>query len=307
MGAKSKPDAAHAYAEARQLAFSALADERLRAASAAGAPPEILYLLAKDPSTAVRRAVAHNATAPHPADVLLASDSDDQTREAIIDKTLSQFESIPAHTPVPSLITELLRIFVKEPLRRLRIRLAASLADSPNTPRDIALNLALDPDEEVARPIIQRSPVLIDADFEVIAAKNPGMVNARDARPRTATPPLGLSEEAILRAIIARDKTTIIQVLSDRTHITPSSIERLLISGQAKTITALCWKAGLSATSALQLQRHIARLAPKDSLRPRPGGGYALSDKECRTLLNILIPGAGNCRHDLKNITDTLP
>ncbi|MFN7901581.1 MAG: DUF2336 domain-containing protein [Holosporales bacterium] len=294
MSAKSKPDAVNAYAQARQLAFSALVEERLRAASAAGAPPEILYLLARDPNAAVRRAVAKNTVAPHHADLLLAKDKDEHTREALMDKTLNRFDSLPNPAPVPSFISELLHIFVKEPLRRLRIRLAEALADSHNTPRDIARDLALDPDEAVARPIVQRSPVLIDADFEVIATKNPNIANARTPNPRATAQPQGMSEETILRAIIARDKIIVIKEISERTRITPSSIERLIASGQAKTITALCWKAGLSATTALQLQRHIARLAPKESIRPRQSGGYALSDKECRTLLNILIPGAGD-------------
>ena len=72
----------------------------------------------------------------------------------------------------------------------------------------------------------------------------------------------------------ARARLSILSGYSDRV------IERVLSSGSAKAIAALAWKAGLSMSTALQVQIRLAGLSPSQALHPRPDGSYPLGREE---------------------------
>tara|TARA_R110002167_G_scaffold217012_2_gene421807 strand:+ start:1565 stop:2836 length:1272 start_codon:yes stop_codon:yes gene_type:complete len=63
---------------------------------------------------------------------------------------------------------------------------------------------------------------------------------------------------------------------------------KLLRSGQAKPVTALVWKCGLGMRTAMQVQRHIAKIAPHNVLNARNGTDYPLTPEEMQWQIDNL-------------------
>ena len=67
-------------------------DERRELAQRGDVRPEILYYLASDPDTEVRRNIARNNKAPRHADLLLAKDEKDEVRIDVAGKIAENHE-----------------------------------------------------------------------------------------------------------------------------------------------------------------------------------------------------------------------
>jgi hypothetical protein len=298
----SKPPEILAYEEARRLAFSSVVAERIRAAAASGVAPEILYHLAKDQESLVRVAVGHNEEAPHKADKLLSTDSDEGTRESVLDKVLDRLNKAVLSPELPESLTEMLNAFIKEPLARLRAKFASGVASAPNAPRRVVLELAQDSDPAVFEPIIRSSPVLIDADFEIIATRNPAAAqavrdrveandNAFKAHQQAVIDAVQngtLTEETILRAVVASDRRFVLAALAVRTRLPEAQCQKILASQQPRVITALCWKAGLTATTAYQIQVRLSGVNAVKAVRPLANGRFALSENQLEILFSCM-------------------
>jgi hypothetical protein len=298
----SKPPEILAYEEARRLAFSSVVAERIRAAAASGVAPEILYHLAQDAEALVRLAVGNNEEAPHKADTLLSRDSDEGTRESVLDKVLDRLNKAAPSLELPGALQDMLHAFIKEPLARLRAKFASGVASAPNAPHAVVLELAQDSDPAVFEPIIRSSPVLVDADFEIIATRNPAAAqavrdrveandNAFKAHQQAVIDAVQngtLTEETILRAVAASDRRFVLAALAVRTRLPEAHCQKILSSQQPRVITALCWKAGLTATTAYQIQVRLSGIAAGKAVRPSSTGAYTLNPQQLQLLVDAL-------------------
>jgi uncharacterized protein (DUF2336 family) len=148
--------------------------------------PEILAHLARDKSTAVRRALAGNPTAGQSIDSILANDADSVVRSDLAAKLtrlmpgLSQAEREGVQQATLAIVDMLAR----DSLAVVRRIIAEALQDLPNAPPHLIALLARDSDLTVAGPILQYSPVLTDADLLAIIASPPvqGALNAISKR-----------------------------------------------------------------------------------------------------------------------------
>ena len=89
-----------------------------------------------------------------------------------------------------------------------------------------------------------------------------------------------LDDDAIRDALALHDPEFLKLALSIKSGIYPEQVEQLLGSENPKAITALAWKAGLSARTALALQKHVGGIAPHRLLHPKGGTDYALAPSE---------------------------
>ncbi|HLG86214.1 MAG TPA: DUF2336 domain-containing protein [Alphaproteobacteria bacterium] len=170
------------YEDAKKLSASPLAADRRRAAGHTGVKPEFLYLLAQDPDSTVRAAVALNEATPVQADLLLARDRDSHVREDLAQKIA---RLAPGLTPdeqdrVRRATYEVLEILVQDQIARVREILAEVLKDRADAPAEIVRRLAHDCEISVAGPILQYSPVLTDNDLLAIINGDP-IAGARSA------------------------------------------------------------------------------------------------------------------------------
>ena len=74
-----------------------------------------------------------------------------------------------------------------------------------------------------------------------------------------------------------------------RAVIPRKTAERVLETRSPRTVTALCWNAGLSMRFALEVQKRISRIPPSQLLNARDGRYYPMSEDEMEFQLELVI------------------
>lgn len=170
-----RTDNAVSYEQARDLLDHPDTDVRIALATRADLEPEILYFLARDPDSIVRRAIAVNPNTPQKAHLLLAEDAVEEVRSDLADRVgnllpeLSDEEKEKAYRATHQVMT----LLARDQLPRVRRVLSEALKQVPTAPRDIVLTLAKDRDTDVASPILEYSPVLTDDDLLEVISSSP--------------------------------------------------------------------------------------------------------------------------------------
>jgi len=148
---------------------------RVRQGASPATSPDILQVLATDPSVTVRASLAMNPALPEHVSAILAADTDARVR-TILNRRLAAL--------TPSLTGEdrqrmqrdavaNLTAMVADAAQRVRISLADTVKDLPDGPRDIVLRLAHDPEVMVCGPVIRFSPMLTQEDLVTLIATGP--------------------------------------------------------------------------------------------------------------------------------------
>jgi uncharacterized protein (DUF2336 family) len=153
------------------------ADEatRVRQGASASTSPDILRMLASDPSVTVRVSLALNPALPEQVSAMLAADADARVR-MILNRKLSALTSTladEARQRVQQNAVANLTAMVADAALRVRINLADTVKHLPDGARDIVLRLAHDPDVMVCEPVIRFSPMLTQEDLVTLIATNP--------------------------------------------------------------------------------------------------------------------------------------
>lgn len=146
--------------------------ERLALAARADARKDLLILLAADEAAPVRLAVAANPHAPSSADALLARDPVAGIRARLARKLAMHAAEMAG------LGWEGLRLLARDRSAQVRHAVADTLADLPQAPHDLVLQLARDAEHRVSEPLIRLSCVLTEADLLELV-RNPPEPEAR--------------------------------------------------------------------------------------------------------------------------------
>jgi uncharacterized protein (DUF2336 family) len=88
-----------------------------------------------------------------------------------------------------------------------------------------------------------------------------------------------LDETTIDTALSSGDGAFVVAALALRAELPVEMVNKVVSTQSAKGVVAICWKAGLSAALAGQLQARLARLPASRVLQPR-GGQYPLTTDE---------------------------
>ncbi len=163
------------YERDRELAHHKDPKVRRALAERQDVRPEILYFLAEDPSSEVRRTIAANEAAPRHADLLLARDSDEGVRTDIAHKITKLAPGLTDQEQdrVRRMIDEALEILARDQITRVRQILSETLKDVAHAPPEVIKRLAQDTEIVVAGPILEFSPVLTDEDLLEIIDSGP--------------------------------------------------------------------------------------------------------------------------------------
>lgn len=165
-------DAPLTYDEAKRLAQHHDVSVRRTLAEREDIRPEILFYLAGDPASEVRKAIAKNKATPTRAYIELARDQNDEIRSSLAEKIGRLAPSLTAHEVdrVQSYAYQALEILAHDQLAQIRTILADTLKDVAEAPEDVVKTLALDTELAVCVPILEHSPVLGDDDLMDIIA-----------------------------------------------------------------------------------------------------------------------------------------
>ena len=96
-----------------------------------------------------------------------------------------------------------------------------------------------------------------------------------------------LTPGIITDALAWQDHKFVLLALAHLSKIHPRVVEKMLSSGSAKPIIALCWKARLPMRVAMELQRSYARLAPKELMYAKGGTDYPMEPGEIKWQLEF--------------------
>lgn len=161
------------YDEARNLLEAGDPDTLLALASRPDTPPEILYYLAENGHVPARIAVAGNQRTPLQANELLAEDDVDEVRAELGRKIIRMMPDLSSEglAQVREATIALLERLARDQAASVRERLAQEMRASALVPDHVVKQLASDPLDEIACPILQYSPLLDDAALrELVAA-----------------------------------------------------------------------------------------------------------------------------------------
>jgi uncharacterized protein (DUF2336 family) len=148
---------------------------RVRQGASANTSPEVLLVLANDPSVTVRASLALNPALPYQVSALLAADTDARVRTILRNKlsTLTPSLTDDARQRVQRDAVANLTAMVADAALRVRISLAEAVKHLPDGPREIVLRLAHDPAVMVCEPVIRFSPMLTQEDLVTLIATGP--------------------------------------------------------------------------------------------------------------------------------------
>ena len=89
-----------------------------------------------------------------------------------------------------------------------------------------------------------------------------------------------LTEDVVKKAIDVNDSHFTRYAISHMSGLPSEVVRKMLGSGSGKAVTSLCWKAGMTMRTAVQLQRKVAKVRPNSLLQARGGNEYPLTDDD---------------------------
>jgi uncharacterized protein (DUF2336 family) len=138
-----------------------------------------------------------------------------------------------------------------------------------------------DLDAETARQLTERVKARIDESQGEVQEEEREQARELDQRDL-------LDEEALAGAIENGRQDFVLEALAMRSGLALPTVGKLLRSANAKTVTALAWKANLSMRLAMRLQSRSARIPPQKMLNARHGTEYPLTAEEMQWQLEIM-------------------
>jgi uncharacterized protein (DUF2336 family) len=96
-----------------------------------------------------------------------------------------------------------------------------------------------------------------------------------------------LSVEVVQDALAWQQTDFVILALAQMTAVHPVIVKKILASGTAKPVVALCWKGQLPMRFCIELQRTAAKLQPADLLYAKGGTDYPLTPEEMKWQLEF--------------------
>jgi uncharacterized protein (DUF2336 family) len=268
------------------------AQEQLATRTDAG--EDVLHYLAVNGAVATRRAVAANTGASADSNHLLAGDGDEEVRAVLalkIGKILPGLLNIEKEH-ISSLTLATLERLARDEAMRVRAILAEEIKELDCVPKEIALLLARDVEQVVARPILEYSPLLSDQDLLEIVVN----AEARDslsaiARRRKLAPRVSdaivktLSVPAVATLLMNTDlslrKSTLDMIIANaaqtkewhgplafRPELSSTMVRRLASFVGASLIEALARRRGLDRKTQLLLAAGVGTRLAGDPMVP---------------------------------------
>lgn len=177
----------------------------------------------------------------------------------------------------------------QEPLARHERLSAAMAKDLANIAEDAVLRLLderKDFDEEASSDIAaitaRRMQFTTEKQEKPASKTNPAKTQDNPVAERVRELLLHdkLDDAAISDAIALGERDFVIFALSGLSRVPPAMVEHILDTHSPKSVISLFWLAGLSMRNALEMQKSIKQINPKDIVNARDGLYYPYTDEE---------------------------
>ena len=260
---------------------------------------DLIEIIAGNPPQGARSAIARRKNLREKvSDAIVGADDEDavaallanhsaQIREETLDRIVSRAVDIESwHAPL-----------VHRPVlpRKAAVRIARFVADSLIDQLEERQDLSIDVLEEV-RAVVQKR--IEEGDLPDPGAKKKEKGKAKPATGDTAADPLEraralhkqgrLDEDAVASAALGGNRAFVAAALAVRSGLARELVEKAFQDRSAKGIAAVTWKAGLSAKLAEQIQGKLAAIGPRDVLRARDDGSFALGADDLEWQIGFL-------------------
>lgn len=211
------------------------------------------------------------ATLDIPAVAALLSNNSARVREETLDQMISQAEGIETlHEPLVMRVDLSIRA-----MKRIAGFVASSLVEKLVEKNELSKDI----EKELKRHVRDR----IDDGANIDKADE----KAAHKRAKKLWSSGKLDEETLSEAVDGKDLSFIRMALSLMTGVHIETVEAILNSRNAKVVTALSWKAGVSMRLAIKIQRDIAHVPPRSLVNARDGIEYPFTDDEMEFQLSF--------------------
>jgi uncharacterized protein (DUF2336 family) len=260
---------------------------------------DLIEIIAGNPPQGARSAIARRdglgdkvsdaIVAVHDIDAVAAllGNHSAQIREETLDRIVGRAVDIESwHAPL-----------VRRPAlpRRAAVRIARFVADSLIDQLQERQDLSTDTLEEI-RAVVQKR--IDDGDLPEPGARKKDKGKAKPAAEDDGMDPLEraralhkkgrLDEEVVGNAARGGNRAFAIAALVVRSGLAGEVVEKAFSERSAKGVAAVTWKAGFSAKLAEQIQSKLAAVSPRDVLRPKDDGTFALTADELEWQIGFL-------------------
>jgi hypothetical protein len=164
------------FEEEKKIAQKGSERERRALAADERASQEILYYFAEnDPSAAVRKSVAGNASTPMQASPILANDPDADVRLALARRLVKILPDLSGdkYSQLYAFAVQSLGMLALDEVLKIRRALTETLKDHAHAPPAVAAQLARDVERAVSEPILRFCAALSDDDLVDILKTHP--------------------------------------------------------------------------------------------------------------------------------------
>lgn len=204
-----------------------------------------------------------------------------QIREETLDRlTDTGAERVTWHAPL-----------VKRPalsgkaISRLARFVARNLVETLAARHDIDPATAAKVSETLDRRIAEGDPYL-----------EPAKANGDDSeeelpldKARRALKNAGTPDEAMVQMLEARDHGQVIAAIAVLNQVDIELVQKTFARRTAKSVVALCWRAGFSAATAGKIQYRVAKIPPSAVIHAAPDGTYALTEDELTWQIDLFL------------------
>lgn len=97
----------------------------------------------------------------------------------------------------------------------------------------------------------------------------------------------GLDDAAVYSKVMQQDRPWVLAAIAILSGMRIETVKKVAQSRSAHALTALCWKAGLTAVTAYQVQLKIAHIVPMNAVPPQKGE-YSLSIEQLQWHVDIV-------------------
>ena len=226
-------DAKLTYEESKRLAQDQDPSVRVKLAKREDIRPEVLYFLAEDSSSEVRRHTAANRKTPGQADLILASDDDEAVRRQLAEKVAHLLPELDADAQAKAqqYVIEVIEVLAQDQAARVRQVMAETLKDVTSVPPRVIQRLARDAEVMVACPVLEFSPLLSDRDLlEII--ETGAVIGKLQAISRRK----GVGEEVADAVVATDDNAAIAALLENKSaQIREETLDGLVEAAQEVT------------------------------------------------------------------------
>lgn len=96
-------------------------------------------------------------------------------------------------------------------------------------------------------------------------------------------------DEAMVQMLEARDHGQVIAAIAVLNQVDIEQVQKAFARHTAKSVVALCWRAGFSASTAGKIQYRVAKIPPSAVIHAAPDGTYALTEDELTWQIDLFL------------------